>query len=94
LPEQRFSEDSGTQKTATVDGIKVSFFCLHIEHAMVHSEGHSLLKSAGMRTAYALRTCPFLKENVRFSKKTVEQKCQDGIFETTNRIFGGFEEKQ
>ncbi len=26
----------------------------------------------------------FPKENGRFSKKTVEQKCQDGIFETTN----------
>ncbi len=42
-----------------------------------------LLERAGMRTTYALRTFPFPKENGRFSKRTVEQKYQDGIFETS-----------
>ena len=48
-------------------------------------------RERGMRTAYALRTYPFLKENVRFSKKTVEQKCQDGIFEIVLELIKRFE---
>ncbi len=44
-------------------------------------KSESALENAGMRAAYALRTYPFPKENARFSKKTVEQKSQDGFFE-------------